>query len=122
MSGRRASGIRSSSQRVETGEVALLEQLEGRSPTGGDVVDLAREAELGDRRGGVAPADDGETPALGDRLGDGAGAGREARVLEDTHRPVPEDGAGLADDVGELGGGARPDVEAHPSVGQARAR
>src|SRR3546814_4890035 len=43
--------------------------------------------------------------------------GREARGLEDAHRPVPEHGAGIEDRVGELGRGARSDVETLPTVG-----
>jgi hypothetical protein len=37
-------------------QVALLEQLERGAPAGGDVVDLAGQAELGQRRGAVAAA------------------------------------------------------------------
>ncbi len=80
------------------------------------------EAELGERGGAVAAADDREAVAVGHGLGDGAGAGGEAGVLEHAHRAVPEHGAGLGDDVAELGGGAGADVEAHPAVGQVGAR
>ena len=69
----------------------------------------------------VAAADHREAAGLGHGLGHRAGAGREARVLEHAHRAVPEDGAGLGDEVEELGRGARPDVEAHPPVGQVHA-
>ena len=54
----------------------------------------------------------------GDRLGDGTGAGLEARVLERAHRAVPEHRAGVGDDVAELRGRAGPDVDALPAVGQ----
>ena len=45
---------------------------------------------------------------VGDRLGDGPGAGLEPRVLEHAHGPVPEHGAGLGDAVAEVGGRPRP--------------
>ena len=56
----------------------------------------------GDR---VAAADHGRARRRGDRLGDGAGAGRERLQLEGAHRPVPEHGAGGGDRLG-VGGGA----------------
>ena len=76
---------------------------------------------LARRAGAVAAADDGEALGLGARLGDGAGAGLEAGVLEHAHRPVPQDRAGLVDDVAEGRRRARTDVEALPAVGEAAA-
>src|SRR5687768_11084766 len=109
MSGLR-SGTVSLSERGQAGEVALLEELERRATAGGHVVDLVVEAELGERRGAVAPADDGEAPAVGHRLGHRLRARREPRILEHAHRAVPEDRAGLTDHVDELDGRTRPDV------------
>ncbi len=72
---------------MQAGEVALLDELERRAATGADVVDLVGEAELADRRRAVAATDDGERARRGDRVGDGAGAGRERRELEHAHGP-----------------------------------
>ena len=55
------------------------------------------EAELRDGGRGVAAADDRERRGLGHRLGDRAGAGLEAWVLEHAHRTVPQDRAGVED-------------------------
>ena len=51
----------------------------------------------------------------GDRLGHGAGARRERRQLERSHRAVPEHGAGARDHRRVAIGGPRADVESHPS-------
>ena len=53
MSGLR-SGIRGSSEGLQAGEVAVLEQLERGTATGGDVIDLVGDAELVGGSGGVA--------------------------------------------------------------------
>src|SRR6478735_6314519 len=116
MSGVR-SGIRCSSEGLQAGKVAVLEQLERGATTGGDVVDLAGEPEGVDGSSGVSAADDGEASGLRHRLGHHTGAGGEARILEHAHGAVPEDRAGLGDDVAELGGGTRTDVQALPTVG-----
>ncbi len=58
---------------------------------------------------------------LGDRLGDGAGAGRERRELEHAHRAVPQHGRRARELVGVQRGGLGADVEALPPVGD-RAR
>ena len=110
----RSGGAYVSCRDAASDEVAVLRQAfgaprrasrPGRSPcsrssrrgaaAGRDVVDAVGEAELRDGGGAVAAADDGEPLRLGDRLGHGAGAGLEARVLEHAHRAVPEHGAGL---------------------------
>ena len=118
---RRVSHCAGFAERLQARQVAELEQFERRAATGGDVVDVVVEPELGERRGGVAATDDRERLGVGDGLGEGAGAGREPLVLEHPHRPVPEHGAGVHHDVAELGGRAGPDVEALGAVGQARA-
>src|SRR3546814_4936820 len=96
---------------------ALLQQLERGAAAGADVVDLAGQPELSDRGRRVAAADHREGTRLSDGLSHGARPGLEALVLEDAHRPVPEHGAGIEDRVGELGRGARSDVETLPTVG-----
>ena len=58
-------------------------------------VDAVGEAELRERGGGVAAADDRGRVRRRDRLGDRARAGRERRELERAHRAVPEHRAGL---------------------------
>src|SRR3954468_2424409 len=88
-------GIGRSSECGQAGEVAVLDELEAGAAAGGHVVDVVVEAELGERAGAVAAADDGEGPRLGAGLRHGPRAGLEAGVLEHAHGPVPEDGAGL---------------------------
>ena len=51
---------------------------------------------------------------LGDGLGDRLGALIERRDLEDAHRPVPDDGLGVDDLLGELLGGHGTDVHGLP--------
>src|SRR5262245_34475659 len=90
MSGRRDSAIalRTLPKGGEAGEVAELEQLEGRAAARGDVVDVVDEAELRQRGRRVTASHDGERLRVGDGLGDGTGAGGEALVLEHAHRAV----------------------------------
>ena len=64
---------------------------------GREVGDAVGEAELGQRGGAVAAADDGRARRLGHRLGDRARAGGERLELERAHRAVPEDGARARD-------------------------
>ena len=59
--------------------------------------------------------------AAGDRLADGARADGEVVDLEQAHRPVPEDGAGAGEALGEGGDRRRADVETHVSAGMASA-
>src|SRR5688500_12711349 len=99
--------VRCLPQRLQTGQVALFEELERRATAGRDVVDVLVETELRDRSRAVAAADNSERAAVGDRLGDGPRSCLEASVLEHAHRPVPENRARLADHICELGGGAR---------------
>src|SRR5687767_9967104 len=112
-------GIGCLPQGLEAGEVALLDELEAGAAAGGDVVDVVVEAELGEGAGAVAAAHHGEALGLRARLGDRSGAGLEAGVLEDPHRAVPQDRAGVVDDLAEGGGRTGTDVEALPSVGEA---
>ena len=70
-------------------------------------------------RGGVAAADDGEAVDLGERLGDRPGALGEGGDLEDAHRAVPEDRAGVGERGGEGRARLRADVEAE-AVGRDR--
>src|SRR6478609_4783161 len=103
-------------QRLQAGEVALLDELERRAAAGAHVVDGAVEPELADRRGAVAAPDDREAGAFGDRGRDRLRARRERRHLEHTHRAVPQHHVRLGDRVREDGRGLGPDVEPHPSV------
>ena len=79
--------------------------------------DAFGQAELPERRGGVAAADDRRGVGRGHRLGDRARPGRERRELEGAHRAVPEHGAGAGDLLAIGVGGARAHVETHPAVG-----
>jgi len=73
------------------------------------VIDLVVETELGERSRTVAATDHRECLGLGHRLGNRACAGRESRILEHAHRPIPENCASLDDHVAEGGGSAGPD-------------
>src|SRR5689334_7964901 len=79
---RRSGGVGCAAQGLEAGQVAQLEQLQRGTATGRDVIDLAGQTELLDRRRAVTATDDGEGLGLGQRLGHDAGAGFEPRVLE----------------------------------------
>ena len=100
------------------GSCLALDQLERRAAAGRQVRDLVGEAELLERRGRVAAADDGRPGRVRDRLGDRPRAGGERLELERAHRPVPEHGPGRARSLAPYAArGARADVEAHPAVG-----
>ena len=114
-------GIGGLSQGGQPGQVALLDELERRTATGGHVVDAFVEAELGQGRRAVAPAHDGEAGRGRHRLGQGDGALGEAGVLEQAHGPVPEEGAGPGHDLAERGRRLGSDVEPLPPVGDAGA-
>ena len=105
------SGVGSGSEGLEAGQVALLEQLERGAAAGGDVVDASARPNWATAAAESPPPTTVKPLRVGDGLGDGAGAGLEARILEDAHRPVPEHGAGLDDHVAELGRRAGSDVE-----------
>src|SRR6266851_8561391 len=110
-------GIGRLSQGLQPWKLPVLQELEGRSPAGGHVVDVAGQPEGGQGSRAVAPSDDREASTAGNRLGDGARPSREAIVLEHPHGPVPEHRAGVGDLVGELRRRARSDVEALPALG-----
>ena len=99
------------------GQFLALDQLERGAAAGREVGDAVGEPELGQRRRGVAAADDRGRLGRGHRLGDGPGPGRERLELERAHRAVPEHGAGGRDRRAVALRGARADVEAHPAVG-----
>jgi hypothetical protein len=67
--------------------------------------------ELGDGGQRVAAAGDREGFGVGDGGGHHLGAAGELRQFEDADRAVPDDGAGVGNDLGQLGGGLRADVE-----------
>src|SRR3954467_15691208 len=95
-------------QDLDAGELLALEVLEAGTSTGRDVSErglVEAEGAYGGR--GVAAADHGEPVDLGQRLGDGSGAGRERVDLEDPHRAVPEDGVRVGECRGEGRRGVR---------------
>ena len=95
---------------------AALEQLERGTAAGRDVRELSARP-TGQGRGRVAAADDGRAGRRGHGLGDG-GCPRRTLVLEDAHRPVPEDGPGGEHRLARRPRRVRgPDVERHPAVG-----
>ena len=79
---------------------------------------LVREAQLLDRRRGVAAADDRNRAGFRDRLGDRLGADCEGVELEHAHRAVPDDRARVLDRVREQLDGLGADVHAHHVVRQ----
>ena len=82
----RRRGVRCAAQRLEAGEVPVLEQLERRPAAGRDEVDPLRQARAGRGRATEVPAaDDGEARAAGHRLGHG-GASRP-RTARPRRRP-----------------------------------
>ena len=93
-------------------EGLALDQLQRRAAARRQVVHLVGEAELRERRG-ASPRRRRRScrGASRDGLGDRARAGRERLELEGAHRAVPEDGAGLRDDLG---------VRPRPSPGRCR--
>ena len=74
-------------------------------------------AQLGHRRGGVAPAHDGHGAALGQSPGQGTGALGKGGELKDAHGAVPDDGARVFHRAGEGLDGLGADVHAHAAVG-----
>ena len=93
--------VRRRPQRGQRGQVAALDEFERRAAAGREEVDPVGQAEVLERAGAVATADDGEPGAVGDGLGDPAGPAGEPVVLDDAERPVPQHRAGAGDGVGE---------------------
>src|SRR5687768_8720972 len=86
-------------QDVQRRKMPALQKLQARPAAGADVADLVGQAELLDRGGTVAAADDAggavALRGLDHRLGDGPGPGLEGLLLEHAHRAVPDDRLGL---------------------------
>src|SRR3569832_339963 len=92
-----------------------------RDAAGRDVRDLVGDAVFRHGRERVAAAGDGECVALGDGVGERLGALAELVELEHADRTVPDDGAGLLQNLRELFRGLGTDVEDHVvGVGGAR--
>src|SRR5665809_149347 len=105
--------LRRSSECCDTRQFLALEELERRSPAGGQVRDRIGHPEACQGRRRVAATRHGER-ALGGCFGNGRSnafrPGRELGNLEDTHRSVPQRGASSEDGRGELAGGVGTDV------------
>src|SRR6266536_2294410 len=114
--------IRGPGQHADAGQRPALEQLEAGATAGGQVVDLLREAELGEGGGRVAAADHRVGVGRCDRLGDGSGTGLEGRPFEHAHRAVPEDRPGAPHGGREGGSGGGADVQAPPPAVAAAGR
>ena len=113
------SGVRirpRSSSAATPGQHAALEELEERAARGGHVADPVHHAGALHRRDRVPAADHRERAGVRDRPRHRRGARRERRLLEDAHRPVPDDGPGALEGGGELVDGRRADVEPHQIV------
>ena len=78
-------------------EFLALEKLKGGSSPGAHEGDLVPVAALVDGLDGVAPAYDGDSRALRDRLGDGKGTLAGALDLKNSHGAVPQNGSGIDD-------------------------
>ena len=114
-----ASGIGCSSQGLEAGQVAELEQLERGTTTGRDVVDVVLQAELRRAAAALSPPPTTVKPRASAMASATVRVPAAKRGSSNTPiGPFQKIGAGLGDDVEELGGGAGADVEAHPPVGQ----
>ena len=83
---------------------------------------LVREAELLNRSGRIAAADDRDGAALGHGRGDRDGAVRKPRELRNAHRAVPDNRARVLQRVSKELLGLGSDVETHPAVGNLVAR
>src|SRR5690606_5054952 len=86
---------------------------------GGNVRDAVAEAELLQRRRTVAAADNTRRAVAGgpdDRLGHLLRADFKRLRLEHTQGPVPDDRAGVENELREPTGGLGTDVKAHPAV------
>src|SRR5438105_10059078 len=105
--------IRARFQRRHRGKRLALEEFEKCAAGGRDVVDILVEAELVDSRDGIAPAGDAERFRFGDRMGERFRALGKRRVLEDAHRPIPDDRARLLERACERLCGLWADVEDH---------
>src|SRR5919204_6754950 len=88
MYGRRScSGI---VERLHSGQLLALQQLQGGAPARGEVRDAVGQAELGERRGAVPAADHRGSGRGRDGLGERARSGGERLELEGAHGSVPE--------------------------------
>jgi hypothetical protein len=97
--------------------VASARASEERAARGRDVADALGHAGHVHGGDGIAAADHREARAVGDGARDRDRARRERRLLEDAHRPVPDDGPRRLEHVGEPLHGPRPDVQAHQRLG-----
>ena len=93
-------------------------QLERGAAAGRGPGDPVEQPELVERANRVGAADDRERVRAGDRLGHRLRALREARPLEDAHRPVPEDRLRRRDLGRERLARLGADVEPEPAVRQ----
>src|ERR1043165_1492326 len=100
-------------ERRDGGECFSFQELEERAAGRRDVIDIARDAELVDRRHGIAAARDRERFGASDGARERLGAAREGVVLEDADRPVPHDGARALEGMRERERRLRADVEDH---------
>ena len=103
------------SQGSESGQIPFFEQFECGAAAARDVIDTAFQAEVVERRRGLAAAHNGEPRARGDCFGESAGTFCKSSVLKYAHGPVPEDCTGAADGLGEAHTGSWADVNSLPT-------
>ncbi len=101
---------------IDTGQDLTLEELERSTATGRDMRHLVGEAEQLDCCGRVAAADDGDGRGLGQSLGHFTRSDCEVIEFEDTHRAVPDNGAGFLDGIGVELNRLLTDIDTHPAL------
>src|SRR6187551_2924954 len=92
-------------------QLLSLQQLERSAAARRGPVDAVDQSHLAQRADRVGAAHDRVARASRNGLGDGAGAVGELRLLEHTHRPVPENGPSLGYSRGEARSRLGADVE-----------
>src|SRR5208283_3775111 len=89
-------------QRGHSRQGLAFEKLQRGAAAGGDVGDLVRNSSLLDCGNRIPAAHDAGGIVVGrHKLGDGVGAVRKRRKLEDSHGAVPQNGARVGDLFGE---------------------
>src|SRR4030095_930787 len=88
-----------------------FQELEEGAARSGYIADLARHPEFGQGGDGLASTRQGEGGRGSDSLRDRTRASCKLLVLENTQRPVPDDGAGLPQQFAQVRRGLRPNIQ-----------
>src|SRR3569623_737340 len=114
---RRRLALRALFQDRDCGQFFTFQKFQKRAAAGRDVRDLVGDAVFRHGRERVAAAGDGECRTLGDGVGERLGALAELGELEYADRAVPDNGAGVLQNLRELFRCLGTDVEDHIVVG-----